>query len=99
MRTVDPRQLRPPPTLLRDSCLSKARSLSSKACVTAQPIRHITPTEANIRLNFEMGNHVAFGVAVNRLGTDCKDRGEFPGSQQSLRSAQVFKNIRGALWR
>ena len=74
-------------------------SLPSKTRVIAQPLRNIAPAEANIRFNLEMRNHVSFGVAVNRLGTDCKDRGQFPCGHQSFRSAQVVENIGSALWR
>ena len=62
----------------------------------AQPLRNIAPTGADIRLNLEMRDHVAFGIAVNRLGADCKDRGEFPGGRRSFRSAQVVKNVGAA---
>jgi hypothetical protein len=61
--------------------------------MTAQPLRNVTSTEADIRFNLEMRNHVSLGVAVNRLGTDCKDQGKFPCCQEPFRSAQVVKNI------
>src|ERR1035437_205485 len=74
-------------------------SFSSQARMTAQPLRNVTSTEADIRFNLEMRNHVSLGVAVNRLGTDCKDQGKFPCCQEPFRSAQVVKNIGSAHWR